>query len=85
MRSSAFEIGKFANAVWEALDDEVRDRLSPFDWEVIPALLGMIDFADLTMMAPTIETAIAGIRAKATPPGAECAGRADTRIQAPAQ
>jgi hypothetical protein len=81
MRASAFEIGRFANAIWDALDEASRDRLSPFDWEFIPALLGAIDFEDFLITAPSIETAIAAMRTKAAPPPAEYAALAATRIE----
>jgi hypothetical protein len=64
IRAAAFEIGKFANGVWDALDDETRDKLASFDWEFVPALLRTIDFDGPYLSPPKLDAAIAAMKAK---------------------
>ena len=40
MRHIALRMAPAANAFWDALDDEERQALIPFDFEVIPAIVG---------------------------------------------
>ena len=62
MRATAFAIGRFVNAVWNALDEDARAEFAPFDWEFVPALLQTIDFDCLYLNLPRVETAIETMR-----------------------
>ena len=65
MRAKAFTIGRFANAVWNGLDEDTRDVLAPFNWEFVPAFLRTVDFDGPRVSLPKIDTAIAAMRAEA--------------------
>ncbi len=71
MREKAFELGKLANAVWAALDDDAHDMFVPFDWEFVPAFLRTIVFESADLTLPRIETAVETMQAKAAERAAE--------------
>jgi hypothetical protein len=61
MREKSFELGKLANAVWAALDDDTHDMFAPFDCEFVPAFLRTIVTDD------EVESFDAGVRQNASP------------------
>ena len=71
MREKAFELGKLANAVWAALDDDAHDMFAPFDWEFVPAFLRSIVFDSADLPLPRIETTVETMQAKAAERAAE--------------
>jgi hypothetical protein len=61
MRTEALSLGGFANAVWRALDDELREALEPFDWEFVSALVTTIGFDTHEFGLPPVESAVADL------------------------
>jgi hypothetical protein len=73
MRAKAFTIGRFANAVWNGLDDDAQDLLAPFDWEFVPALLRSIEFTTHGVLLPPVAMAVEAMATKGTERAAQYA------------
>ena len=65
MGAKAFTIGRFANAVWNGLDEDTRDMLAPFDWEFVPALLRSIEFTTPGVVLAPVAMAVEAMTTKA--------------------
>ncbi|MBU0801367.1 MAG: hypothetical protein KKA05_10270 [Alphaproteobacteria bacterium] len=44
MRHAAIQLAPWVLAVWDALDDDTRDSLAPYDWEGVPRILAHVDW-----------------------------------------
>jgi hypothetical protein len=64
LRRAALSLGRFANTVWRALDDDLREALEPFDWEFVPAFLRMFAFDGDEVVTPSTDYVIAELRAR---------------------
>jgi len=78
MRTRALAIAEIAEAVWNALDDDARDMLAPFDWEFVPTLVRSINFEAPYPSLPTVESAMATMQAKALAPQSRGFARRET-------
>lgn len=70
MRHYAMGLSAYVVALWEALDGCTKDDLAPFDWEYVPAALGLVRWGSRGPELPTQDDAVARMMVRA----AELAG-----------